>query len=151
MKTQQPVWKLIANLGDANPLDYGGYFIYCDETGVYGPEAELLTVQGKRYQVHRFCLERCHLFSALNTRKTVLADNPYHAIPTWFADSLHGVAKFAGMRMDELVTLFCSANPLDLATAYRVVGDYHGYTNFDGYPECLAKAEVEHRYREVVQ
>lgn len=42
MSTPQPVWKFIANLGDANPIDHGGYFVYIDETGVYAPEAELL-------------------------------------------------------------------------------------------------------------
>lgn len=46
--TQQPVWKLIANLGDAHPLDYGGYFVYVDETGTYEPEAELLDVPDER-------------------------------------------------------------------------------------------------------
>ncbi len=38
----QPKWKLLANLGDANPIDYGGYFVYRDETGVYRDEAEKL-------------------------------------------------------------------------------------------------------------
>ena len=38
----QPVWSCIANLGDVNPIDYGGYFVYIDTTGVYPPEAELL-------------------------------------------------------------------------------------------------------------
>ena len=38
----QPKWKLLANLGDANPIDYCGYFVYRDETGVYRDEAEKL-------------------------------------------------------------------------------------------------------------
>ena len=42
MKTKQPKWKFIANLGDTHPITYGGYFIFIDETGVYPPEAELL-------------------------------------------------------------------------------------------------------------
>lgn len=40
--TKQPEWKLVAQLGDASPIDYGGYFIYEDATGVYQPEAEIL-------------------------------------------------------------------------------------------------------------
>ena len=44
METKQPKWKLIAQLGDVNPIDYGGYFIYEDETGVYPPEGEKLLI-----------------------------------------------------------------------------------------------------------
>ena len=36
--TNQPSWKVIANLGDATPLEYGGAFLLVDETGVYCPE-----------------------------------------------------------------------------------------------------------------
>ena len=36
----QPSWTFVANLGDASPLEYGGYFVYHDATGVYGYEAE---------------------------------------------------------------------------------------------------------------
>jgi hypothetical protein len=36
--TNQPSWKVIANLGDATPLEYGGAFLKVDETGVYCPE-----------------------------------------------------------------------------------------------------------------
>jgi len=38
METNQPVWNVIANLGDATPLEYGGAFLRIDETGVYDPE-----------------------------------------------------------------------------------------------------------------
>lgn len=38
----QPEWKFIANLGDVNPIDYGGFFVYVDQTGVYDPEVEVL-------------------------------------------------------------------------------------------------------------
>jgi len=42
--SEQPKWRLISNLGDENPLDYGGYFILTDETGVYPAEGEYLEV-----------------------------------------------------------------------------------------------------------
>lgn len=41
-KTNQPQWKRIDNLGDVHPIDYGGFFVYVDRTGVYAPEVELL-------------------------------------------------------------------------------------------------------------
>lgn len=40
--TNQPVWKLLANLGDVNPVDHGGLFVYQDLTGVYPEECEKL-------------------------------------------------------------------------------------------------------------
>lgn len=44
METKQPRWKLVAQLGDVHPIDYGGYFVYRDTTGVYEEEAEVLMV-----------------------------------------------------------------------------------------------------------
>jgi hypothetical protein len=38
----QPKWKFVDNLGDAHPLEYGGIFLYVDETGEYPPELERL-------------------------------------------------------------------------------------------------------------
>lgn len=40
----QPKWKLAGTVGDVNPVDYGGGFIFVDETGVYPPELELIEV-----------------------------------------------------------------------------------------------------------
>ncbi len=40
----QPAWECIAQLGDKNPIDHGGYWILRDTTGVYAEEAELLLV-----------------------------------------------------------------------------------------------------------
>ena len=43
--TQQPVWKKVGTVGDINPLDYDGGFVYVDTTGVYPPEMEYIEVQ----------------------------------------------------------------------------------------------------------
>lgn len=40
--TRQPEWEYVANLGDASPIDHGGFFIFEDRTGVYPPEVEVL-------------------------------------------------------------------------------------------------------------
>jgi hypothetical protein len=40
--SNQPIWKLVANLGDASPLEYGGKFLYVDTTGVYSPEVKVI-------------------------------------------------------------------------------------------------------------
>ncbi len=147
MTTNQPVWALVANLGDASPLDYGGYFIFKDETGVYPEEAELLELddendENSTYTVYRFPLERCTL-----SADGVLSDNschPEHA--AWFADSLASVASYIGDDANELREWFCSADPVERACAYRAVGEYHGWKNLDEYPIKLTRAEAQERY-----
>lgn len=34
METRQPLWTRIANLGDVNPIEYGGFFVYVDRRGL---------------------------------------------------------------------------------------------------------------------
>lgn len=161
----QPKWKLIANLGDRNPIDYGGYFVYIDETGVYDPEAELLEVtnendcEATEWSVYRFSLERCTLENG------ILSDNKYHKDhAAWFAKPereraerpqdttyLKNVADCMGMELEALQAMFCSDNPIERAHAYRCVGEYHGFENLDSYPLTFTdRAEVEARYAEEI-
>jgi len=96
MKTQQPVCKFLANLGDANPIEHGGFAVFVDETGVYAPECELLETPeetGRRdWSVRRIICERCTFING------VLSDNKFHpAKPAWFADKLGAMASTYGM------------------------------------------------------
>jgi len=158
----QPNWKYIANLGDANPIDHGGFFVYIDETGVYDPEAELLEITRQNdggepieWNVYRFSLEKCTL------QNGILSDNKFHPEhPAWFAECkraerpqdttyLSNVAECMGMDLETLQTLFCSDNPIERAEAYRCVGEYHGFDNLDSYPLTFTdRTEVEQRYAE---
>src|SRR3990167_25857 len=152
--TNQPVWKLVANLGDVNPLEYGGYFVYTDETGVYEAQAELLIVEDlldgrdQKYTVYRFPLDRCTLVNG------ILSDNKFHPeCMAWFGyrdkdrpqdSDLGDVAKYADL--PDIAELLCSENPVDRARAYQAIGDYHGWDNLDSYPLTLTRAEAEERY-----
>jgi hypothetical protein len=160
--TNQPKWKQIAQLGDTNPFDYGGYYIFKDETGVYPEEAELLELddpddEESTYTIYRFILEKCTFING------ILSDNSSHPEhPAWFAHPeserekrpqdttyLSRVAGCMGMPVQELQRLFCSDDPKDRAFAYREVGTYHGLENLDSYPLTkLTRAEVEERYQE---
>ena len=156
----QPDWECIAQLGDANPIDHGGYWILRDKTGVYPEEAELLVVpdvDGGEYTAYRFVLEPCTYING------VLSDNPFHPDkPAWWAGTkddrkvrpqdttyLKNIADFIGMEVDELADHFCSDDPLQRAMAYRAVGDYHGFDNLDSYPLTMTRREVKARYKEV--
>lgn len=159
----QPVWRLIANLGDEHPIDHGGYFVYRDETEVYPEEAELLEVidgddeEETTWVVRRFILDRCTLVNG------ILSDNTYHPEhPAWFAQPeskrarrpqdttyLLNVANSMDTNVEALEAALCSEDPLRRAHAYRLIGEFHGWDNFDSYPlEFTDRAEVEARYGE---
>ena len=155
--TEQPKWKLIANLGDVNPIDHGGYFIFEDETRIYTHEAELLLEPSDDdpegpYEVYRFSLDRCkmkhgYLVSFEFDKTWPHALSQYEQ---WFAKDLVEVASFIGSTEEGLQDQLCSVDPIDRACAYRAIGDYHGFANLDSYPLCLTRFEVEERYKEVV-
>jgi hypothetical protein len=159
MSTRQPEWKLLANLGDVHPIDYGGYFVYEDATGVYPAEAELLESPDSDegvWTVYRFTLERCTLVNG------VLSDNKFHPEhAAWFAQPecgranrpqdttyLSNIANLYGMKLEEMQRLFISDSPVERAHAYRAVGEFHGFENLDSYPMTFKnRAEVEARYK----
>lgn len=157
----QPDWECIAQLGDNDPIDHGGYWILRDKTGVYPEEAELLVVPDDdddgEYIVYRFVLERCTFIDG------VLSDNKFHPDhAAWWAGTekerkarpqdttyLKNIADFVGMELEELVADFCSEDAVKRAMAYRAVGDYHGFDNLDSYPLTLKRREVKKRYKEL--
>lgn len=155
----QPVWKLIGQLGDVNPLDYGGYFIYEDTTGVYDPEGELLIApedEDGEYKIYRFSLDRCTHING------ILSDNEFHPDKSaWWAGSeaekqarpqdttyLSTICSTMDVTEEDLIRMFCSENPLERAHAYRLVGECHGFDNLDSYPLTMSRDEVEKRYHE---
>lgn len=158
----QPKWKLVANLGDVNPLDYGGKFVFIDETGVYDPELEYLEEPCEDDTSGGFCIYR----GSLERQKVVIdTDNcwwlvpfkynrsyphPIHQYQEWFFDSLHGVCESMDIEYDEMIKLLCSDNPIELATAYIAIMEYHGWNNFDSYPLDLTRSEAEERIAKYV-
>lgn len=156
----QPKWRFVANLGDASPLEHGGYFVYRDTTGVYDHEAELLVEpedtddRGARWTVYRIELDRCKIVREDNTVYLVPFAydaaaylHPVSSYVEWFAKDLDRVASFIGSTREEMERELCSENPLERAHAYRAIGDYHGWRNLDDYPLTLTRAEVKKRYR----
>ncbi len=159
MKTNQPVWQLIANLGDANPLSHGGFFVYVDRTGVYDPECAQLTPidddQGNdsgKWELRRFSLPRCTFSNG------ILSDNRFHPeSAAWFASndtarpqdttSLAKLASYSGLSEAQLIALFTSENVGDRAQAWLMVGNFHGFDNLDSYPQILSRKDVFNRFR----
>ena len=158
--TAQPKWKFIDNLGDADPIENGGLFLYVDETGVYPPELEKLEepMEGeRRWTVRRVTLDKLKLHRDGDTLYLVPDayeaswPHPVHQYVEWFASDLDSVASTMGTTREELEEAFCSDKPGERAWAYQCVYDYHGWDNGDSCPLTLTRAEVEARYREELQ
>lgn len=160
--SNQPVWKMIANLGDANPLDHGGFFIYVDTTNVYPPEAVWLEITNESeedeeelftYREYRFPLEKCTYING------ILSDNKFHPeIHAWWATPESQLSKrpqdttYLSKMTDDpekLIQMFCSDDPTQRALAYREIGEHHGFDNLDHDPlENLSRMQAEERYKE---
>lgn len=151
MDTKQPTWELVENLGDVHPLDYGGYLIYRDTTGVYPEEGQKIIVDDSadRWEVYRFPLDRCKMVHGYLVPIHYEASwpHPLGNYDEWFHKTLSEVGQFVGQTKDDLESALCSENPLDRANAYQAIGDYHGYANLDSYPLVFTnRAEIEKQY-----
>jgi hypothetical protein len=156
----QPNWEFIANLGDADPLTYGGYFVYRDTTGVDFEAEYLLEPEcdpdddAARWRVYRVCLDRCKVVHDGIRQCRYLVpfatpadlSHPMHEFCEWFAKDLRAVASYVGSTVEELEAALCSDDPIARANAYRDIASYHGWENFDSGPYTLTRAEVKARY-----
>jgi hypothetical protein len=156
--TKQPDWKFVANLGDRTPLDYGGYFVYIDKTGVYEPEAELLALddesdEDSAYTIYRVLLERKKLVEGWHGylvpfKYDASWPHPVERYDEWFHEDLGSVAVLVGATKEQLEQDLTSADPKVRAHAYRAIYDYHGWENGDSYPLRVTRAEAEKRYKD---
>lgn len=157
--TNQPKWKRVAQLGDVNPVEYGGLFVYVDTTGVYPPEAEKLFAPDgdiKVWQSHRFVLENLKLVRDGDNTYLVPArfDEsglwPYPArhYDEWFHKDLASVADYISSDVEELRLAFISDDPRSRAWAWEAIGAYHGFDNLDSYPVTYTKrSELPARFK----
>ena len=150
--TNQPQWKFLTNLGDVNPLDYGGYFIFVDETGVYAPEGEVYDPDD--HKAWRFSLDQCHLYEGRLILKSLFDQaatlpRPLSDYGEWFGTSyiLCSVAGAIGRTVEELQRLFCSDDILERADAYHELGMVFGFENLDTDPLDLPEEEAQERYQ----
>lgn len=149
---EQPDWELVANLGDQNPLEYGGYFIYRDKTDVYEDEAALIQPDAEtgKFTIWRFQIERLKLVDGYLVPILYMPswNHPVEKYDQWYHDQLPEVAKTMSTTPEAIEQALISPDPIVRAEAYRDLGDYFGWVNFDAYPLTdLSLAEVKKRYR----
>lgn len=130
----QPSYFCIANLGDANPFEYGGAFVCIDRRGIYDPI--LLIYDQDLRKLSEITLEPCHrICKNLKERLISVGSNKFHPdIPEWFSDSLSDAARFCGQNFYHFVSDLISTNVVTRAGAYLSLANYHGVFEFVHYP-----------------
>jgi hypothetical protein len=130
--------KLVASIGDVNPLQYGGALIF----KVSGPHKGIAAYE----------------LDVLSETKGEGEDIERHTIPLedfdpedWYADNLESVANYTGISVDELLEAGKSADPVQRAWFYKALADYHGIINFDEYPVKFTQSEAKRKYRAMFQ
>lgn len=152
----QPKWKFVGNIGDASPLEYGGFFVFVDETGTYEAEAEVYDPD--EHTAHRFTLEQYQKFPSGIVAKSWV-ENPYRiksgedpeirANHAWWYDKLDELCETNGITRKWFINSICSEDTIQLALAYRELILYFGPDEFDQYPLRLTETEAEERYEEM--
>lgn len=126
--------QILGNLGDKNPLDYGGHIVY----RVHDPKNDTRWVTGEywdepaddTYQVYRW-----------NIEKDVVKDLDW-------VDEWGSIAESVGMDVEVLKRLARSEGPLDRAGVYEMVGRFYGFDNLDSSPDTFTRDEMEKRWPE---
>ena len=155
MTTQQPIWKLVANLGDRNVADYGGFLVYVDTTGVYRPEVELYEPNtDEDYTggtMYRFVLEPPRFKTNGSYREAIGEyDKVWHR--EWFSspERLKSAADTCCMSAFSLLRDLASKDPVRCAVGYQTLISTYGPGEFDHYPVTLTEDEAQQRYAEVM-
>lgn len=173
MKTQQPSYWCVNNIGDAEPLEHDGGFVLVDRTGVYCPVLVLLqrfllndSDQNRfdegdetvvTHQLVSIELEPLTTIKDDNGRYIGVSDNKYHVdVAAWFGgqDSIFNVSKYAGHRTPESFMLsLISSCPTERAYAYLNLVRYYGSDEFSAEPNKIqykkAKLFVDRMYAQM--
>lgn len=127
----QPSYFCIANLGDADPFEYGGAFVCIDRRGIYDPI--LLIYDQDSRKRSEIALEPCHRITSESGVISV-GTNRFHVThPEWFSNSLKEVADFVGSRFDSFVDDLISKDVVKRAGAYLALVAMFGEHEFDHY------------------
>lgn len=126
-----PGAKIIGTVGDADPIEHTGGFVYEQSPGDFrlewiDPPSDDYDAPGAHWTVYDTDLDP--------------------GIPDW--GDIQDVADSIGMSFMELAEAFESADPMSRAYAYEAWAGYYGWIEFDSYPDNLYRSQVEKRYDE---
>jgi hypothetical protein len=135
--------RIIANLGDRAPLEFGGAMLI-ETTGRHSGgclELDYLTWLGDEYRYEPSTGE--------NLREEFEVCTAMVEPVTWLDDSHYAALSIStGTPVDELRRVnSAESTPAELAQFILTVADYYGWANFDECPDMLTQGEVNRRYR----
>jgi hypothetical protein len=128
--------RTLANLGDVNPLDHGGFLVRSDgEIVVIEPNDE-----NRKIEVHLFSNTLCYPIKGGG-----VSDNEYHKNhPAWFSKDLQAVAESSDH--EDIEADLCSDDPVTRARAYQSIICHWGTHGFDSEPITLTRTECRRMY-----
>jgi hypothetical protein len=144
-ETSQPKWKCVGRVGDADPIAYGGGFVYQDTTGIYPPAMtwfEEATDEDWKDNGERCEVTVYHLL----LEKGTMADDDRRPHHEWWWGSLADVAQDTGVPLEDLEEWADSTNPMDRACLYRVLIHYHGVVEFDPSPVRMTEKQAYEKF-----
>lgn len=122
--------KLVANLGDRNPFEHGGYFVF--------------KMRGGGYEGHHWdSPDDDDPDAVVHVYRFTIADDGARDL-TWIKP--RDVAATHGVSEADLLKDARSDNVCDRAFFYRDVGSHYGFDNLDSYPEEFTQRELEKFY-----
>jgi hypothetical protein len=137
MTTQQPTWKFAGRVGDADPIAYGGGFVYRDATGVYPPELTLFepasdefwhrTGGGTPVRIFRIIIER-------------------NLLNEWWWKNLQQVANATGRSRESLQEAARDGSILEQAQLYSDLISHFGPYEFDQDPVTMTEDQAYAKY-----
>jgi len=153
--------KVIGNIGDVNPLQYGAWIVlepsekYVDCIVIEPIDWEGNGKQGESIDclTYSVALDRFKLMSVISTRETVLTDygwnNTWHWEPSgeWFdSPEFRRNIDDSGIGWDEFVTAICDESPVKRAWAHREIAQYYGIANYDDSPSRETEPALKKRF-----
>lgn len=148
----QPSFHCVANLGDVTPLIYGGAFVLIDKRGVYATELAILEPYGSDdlsdptgWRLYTVICDRLTRIKNDKGEPTALSDNRFHPDEeAWWASEqgLHAKASWLGCSLTDLFDRALSSDPIELASFYLDLFNYHGSGEFDTEPRELSRKQA---------
>lgn len=152
--------KFICNLGDVNPLWYGGEFIYREDErdSIEILELSQRDEKGKRtYIIYTFDIDKLYKLVIDNVPYLLLYDykkeedfekksNEFKKLAEWFSDKIEDVCYLLGANKEEFYHNICSEDVRLRANSYMMLVKYFGAYTFDNYPVILSIEQIKERY-----
>lgn len=157
--------RIVANLGDVNALDYGGFIVWSDgscmlideptERDTRDQDAGENDEANDTYQVYRFDAEYPRWLayvgggSGSRVSRHHLEGSHLYGGNTWehrdwwlMPEKVHSLCESAGITPMQFLRMALSTDVVQRACAYQAVANHWGAIELDCYPETFTRAQL---------